>query len=60
MTSGTALHGHATAVADILAGYRRAELAAYRERLAERRDDGGREHERFARETDRAAGARSS
>jgi hypothetical protein len=60
MTSGTATYAHATAVADILAGYHRTELAAYRERLAEHRDDGGREQDRFAREADRTAGARSS
>jgi hypothetical protein len=54
MTPGAATYDHATAVADILAGYHRTEMAAYRDRIAperQRRQDGrAREETRFARE----------
>jgi hypothetical protein len=57
-------HGHATAVADILAGYHRTEMAAYRDDLTTqehklRQDGRAREEERFARDADQPAEERA-
>jgi hypothetical protein len=57
MTPGTATYGHAHAVAEIVAGYHRTEMAAYRDEITtpelKRRQDGrAREEDRYAREAD--------
>jgi hypothetical protein len=59
-----ATHGHATAVADILAGYHRTEMAAYRDELSTqehklRQDGRAREEDRFARQADQPAEERA-
>jgi hypothetical protein len=64
MTAGAGMQGHATAVADILAGYHRTEMAGYRDDLSTRehelRQDGrAREEDRFARQADEPAQERA-
>jgi hypothetical protein len=60
MTPAAATYDHATAVADILAGYYRTEMALRRDDMSglERKylqDGGVGEEQRFARQADRAA-----
>jgi hypothetical protein len=57
MTPVTATYGHAHAVAEIVAGYHRTEMAAYRDEITtpelKRHQDGrAREENRYAREAD--------
>jgi hypothetical protein len=64
MSKSAATHGHATAVADILAGYHRIEMAAYRDDRSTkehklRQDGRTREEERFARQADQPAEQRA-
>ena len=61
MTPATATYGHATAVADILAGYHLIEMAAYRDNITgperqQLQDGRAREEDRYARQADRDAG----
>jgi hypothetical protein len=64
MTPSAATYAHATAVAGILAGYHRIEMAAYRDDRTtperKRRQDGrAREEDRFAREADEPSAERT-
>jgi hypothetical protein len=64
MSHGAAGYCHASAVADILAGYHRTEMAAYRDDHSTKehklRQDGRvREEERFARQADQPAEERA-
>ena len=60
MTPAAATYAHAHAVAEIVAGYHRTEMSAYRDEITtpelKRRQDGrAREEERYAREAEQPA-----
>ena len=64
MSTATATYDHATAVADILAGYYRTEMALRRDdtstlELKHLQDDRAREEERFARQAEQPAQERA-
>lgn len=64
MSTATATYDHATAVADILAGYYRTEMALRRDdtstlELKHLQDDRAREEERFARQAEQPAEERA-
>jgi hypothetical protein len=60
MTPAAATYDHATAVADILAGYHRTEMALRRDDMSglerqDLQDRGARDEQRFARQADGSA-----
>ena len=64
MSTATATYDHATAVADILAGYHRTEMALHRDdtssqKIQQLQDSRAREEDRFARQAEQPADERA-